>query len=82
MYFIELLVKKLRKKKKDENSFNPLEQENFEDEEHCEHIFMPIDSSGETFACSKCGLVIDKKTYERRNFGKAQRDCRGRRKCG
>ncbi len=68
MYFIELLVKKLRKKKKDENSFNPLEQENFEDEEHCEHIFMPIDSSGEVLSCRNCGLVVNRKDLKDINF--------------
>lgn len=68
MYFIELLVKKLRKKKKDENSFNPLEQENFEDEEHCEHIFMPIDSSGEVLSCRNCGLVVNRKELKDINF--------------
>lgn len=68
MYFIELLVKKLRKKKKDENSFNPLEQENFEDEKHCEHIFMPIDSSGEVLSCRNCGLVVNRKDLKDINF--------------
>ena len=68
MYFIELLVKKLRKKKKDENSFNPLEQENFEDEEHCEHIFMPIDSSGEVLSRRNCGLVVNRKDLKDINF--------------
>ena len=26
----------------------------------CEHIFSPVDSTGETLACSKCGLIIKK----------------------
>lgn len=68
MYFIELLVKKLRKKKKDENSFNPLEQESLEDEEHCEHIFMPVDSSGEILSCRNCGLVVNRKELKDINF--------------
>ncbi len=81
MYFIELLVKYLKKdrvedlieKYESEKSINPLDamfETDEDDSADCEHIFMPIDSSGETFACSKCGLVIDKKTYERRNIFK------------
>ena len=69
MYFIELLVKKFIKKKTSDEEYNPMQQDNItEDSEHCEHIFMPIDSTGETFACSRCGLVINKSEYEKRNF--------------
>lgn len=70
MYFIELLVKYLKKDRvieildeHDKNTaLNPLEEIQPQEEyENCEHLFMPIDSSGETLACSKCGLVINKK---------------------
>ena len=27
----------------------------------CEHHFMPIDSTGLTLACTKCGFVVKKK---------------------
>lgn len=81
MYFIELLVKYFQKdrvedlidKFEKEKAIDPLNEtfETFEDEsENCEHIFMPVDSTGETFACSKCGLVIDKKDYDKRNIFK------------
>ncbi len=74
MYFIELLVKYFKKDKvenildklENERAIDPLD-EKFEiedDSEHCEHLFLPVDSTGETFACTKCGLVIDKKAYE------------------
>lgn len=69
MYIIELIVKKFLKREKD-SGYNPLKEET-DDEieyENCEHIFMPIDSSGETLACTKCGLVVNKKDMKRRNI--------------
>lgn len=27
-------------------------------EEKCNHVFLPLDSTGETLACTKCGLVV------------------------
>lgn len=77
MYFIELLVKYLKKDRLMEildehdkkTAINPLEEipeeENYE---NCEHIFMPIDSTGEILACSKCGLVVNKKDLKYKNF--------------
>ena len=77
MYFIELLVKYFQKDKVEnllekyekEKALNPLnETYEIEDESaECEHIFSPIDS---TETCRKCGLLIDKKTYDSRNFFK------------
>lgn len=74
MYFIEILVN-FFKKKKQKNNFNPLDTNNSDsgelpDSENCEHIFMPIDSSGETLACSKCGLVVNKKDLKKKNIFK------------
>lgn len=80
MYIFELLVKYFQKDKvenlidkyESERAKNPLD-ETFtaeDDSSNCEHIFMPIDSTKETFACSKCGLVINKDAYEKRNFFK------------
>lgn len=77
MYFIELLVKYFKKDRftevldeHDKNAaMNPLEnipEEEFEP--NCEHIFMPIDSTGEVLACSKCGLVVNKKDMRYKNF--------------
>ena len=69
MYIIELIVKKFLKREKD-SGYNPLEEET-DDEieyENCEQIFMTIDSSGETLACTKCGLVVNKKDMKRRNI--------------
>lgn len=78
MYFIELIVKYFQKdrfmevlEEHDKNeALNPLEEtpEAEENSENCEHIFMPIDSTGETLACSKCGLVVNKKDLRYKNF--------------
>ena len=57
MYFIELLVKKFKKKPEPENIE---EEEAAEEETACEHVFMPIDSTGKVLACRNCGLVIKK----------------------
>ncbi len=64
MYLIELIVKLFSKKKKSvKDSFDPFAVDtvgDFPDSNDCEHVFLPIDSSGETLACSKCGLVVKK----------------------
>lgn len=59
MYLFELITKWINPKKKYEskNSFDPFAQ-NSEDDENCEHIFLPIDSTGEILACTKCGTII------------------------
>lgn len=77
MYIFELLVKYLKKDRVIEildehdktNALNPLENSTgLEDSDTCEHIFMPIDSTGEILACSKCGLVVNKKDLRYKNF--------------
>ena len=77
MYFIELIIKYFKKDKFSEvlneydekNALNPLEEiPEVENEQNCEHIFMPIDSTGEILACSKCGLVVNKKDMKYKNF--------------
>lgn len=62
MYLVELVVKLFsRKKKVKEPSFDPFAQDDIEASEDCKHIFLPVDSTGEILACSKCGLVVNKK---------------------
>lgn len=75
MYIVELFIKWLNKNKRG-TSANPdnIYEEGVllnsdgekilaeEDEaENCSHNFMPIDSTGEVLACSKCGFVIKKR---------------------
>lgn len=72
MYFIEFIVNKFLKKKKQEHTFNPLDEKSSEEEDYdnCEHIFMPIDSSGEILSCSKCGFVVNRKDLKKQNIFK------------
>lgn len=58
MFLIEYIVKKLSKKK-EESSYNPISSEEREYED-CEHIYMPVDSTGETLSCTKCGTLCKK----------------------
>ena len=67
MYFIELLVKKFQKKKNNEDSYNPLNEDTLQ-EENCEHVFMPIDSTGEVLSCRNCGLVVKREDLKDINF--------------
>ena len=56
MYIFEFIAKFLQdKKKKEQKNTNPPETDY---EEKCSHVFLPVDSTGETLACSKCGLIV------------------------
>ena len=67
MYFIELLVKKFQKKRNNEDSYNPLNEDTSQ-EENCEHVFLPIDSTGEVLSCRNCGLVVKREDLKDINF--------------
>ena len=56
MYFIEKI------KKKEQSVITPEFGDNYvlEDVITCHHHFLPIDSTGNIFACSKCGFVVKK----------------------
>jgi hypothetical protein len=71
MYLFELITKYIKGKKYTRKSdFDPFAQDEIENFEECEHIFLPIDSTGETLACSKCGLVVNKKDMKDENIFK------------
>lgn len=61
MYILELIAKILTDKK---NKSNTKERQKklippeTDYEEKCNHVFLPLDSTGETLACTKCGLVV------------------------
>lgn len=57
MYIVELIAKILKEKKEKKGSHPIPQGEEQTLEEKCEHTFFPIDSTGKTLACSKCGLV-------------------------
>ena len=66
MYIIELFfkikedlkLKKYRKQKLQKQNSNEIE------EEKCNHLFVPIDSTKQILACSKCGEIYKLKKGE------------------
>lgn len=70
MYLLELITKYIKGKKYTRKcDFDPFAQDETIDE-ICEHIFLPVDSTGEFLACSKCGLVVNKKDLKDKNIFK------------
>ena len=62
MYILECLLRYIFPKKlTSEYDYDPLKQDITEDDEDCDHEFMPVDSTGETLACIKCGFVVQRK---------------------
>ena len=72
MYLIELIVKWINPKKKylPKKQYDPFAQEDLQDDSDCRHVFLPVDSTGETLACSKCGLLVNKKDLKDENIFK------------
>ena len=63
MYIIEKLVKQYLEYKNGNSSPIVLPDTNDEAPEDivgCKHNFMPIDSTGNILACSKCGYLVKK----------------------
>lgn len=69
MYFIELIVKKFKKKEMAQEAYDPMKEQESE-EENCEHVFMPIDSTGEILSCRNCGQIVHRKDLKDINFFK------------
>ena len=70
MYIIEKLVKiYLKLKNKDNTPILPdgLDKSELEDVVTCQHNFLPIDSTSEILACSKCGYLVRKKRLKKKN---------------
>lgn len=76
MYIVEKIVKlyfKYLKKERTLPDYSSIQKEELEDVVSCKHNFMPIDSTGNILACSKCGYVVTHKRLNRnRNFFKYQ----------
>ena len=72
MYIIELIIKKLTRRKQPQ-AYNPLDNnpspdDSEKDYEACEHVFMPIDSTNELLSCTKCGILIKRSELKNKNF--------------
>lgn len=58
MYIIELIAKLIKNEKLNRRETTPPMPPEVDYENTCNHVFLPLDSTGETLACSKCGLVV------------------------
>lgn len=67
MYLIELIIKKLTKKQ-EIDSFDPISYSIDSEDESCDHIFMPIDSTNEILSCTKCGILVNRSKLKNKNF--------------
>lgn len=71
MYIIEKLIKTyLKLTKQEKNIVLPSNEDvsEIEDVITCNHNFMPIDSTGEVLACSRCGYLIRKDALKKRKY--------------
>ena len=69
MYFIEKIIRFcLNFNSKNQTVITNDYEDNYELEDvlTCKHNFMPIDSTGNVLACSKCGYLITKKRVEKK----------------
>jgi hypothetical protein len=61
MYIFEFINKKILNLLGKKEHLNKIEEnKEMSEYEKCEHVFMPVDSTGKILACSKCGLLIHK----------------------
>ena len=60
MYILELVNKVFKSYKKKQAKKMGVEYTDEAEIPKCEHVFSPVDSTGETLACSRCGLVVKK----------------------
>ena len=71
MYIFELIAQLFKKKKYISTySFDPLSQNEDEqdDSENCNHMFLPLDSSNTLFACKFCGLIMPREKLKDKNI--------------
>lgn len=67
MYIIELIIKMLTQRKKTQD-YSPMSSDVESNYEACEHLFMPIDSTNESLACTKCGLLVKRGDLKYKDF--------------
>ena len=60
MYILELINKIMKAQKQKQAEALGTEFTEETEVQRCEHLFAPVDSTGETLACTKCGLVVKK----------------------
>lgn len=71
--FSEVLEEHDRAQSENLLNYIPLEEDiETQDDLNCEHIFMPIDSTGEILACSKCGVLKKRSELKGKNIFKTR----------
>lgn len=60
MYILEIFVKWLNKRQTRESVYEKPDFKEIDEALSCEHNFMPIDSTCNILACTKCGFVVKK----------------------
>ena len=68
MYIFELIIQAFKNKRNSTKTYNPMEQSQDDNPENCNHLFMPIDSSNELFACKHCGIIVPKEKLKNKNI--------------
>ncbi len=70
MYVFELILNFFQKKKYNGKTYNPLDEtpNELSDEDVCEHLFLPLDSSNTLFACKYCGIIVPAEKLKDRNI--------------
>ena len=58
MYIIEVFIKWLNKRQTKKRVMEKTSFKEVDEAITCEHNFMPVDSTGLTLACTKCGFVV------------------------
>lgn len=58
MYIFEFIIRLFNKNKEARISEKEVLSQDVKSDDICKHVFLPVDSTGEVLACSKCGLII------------------------
>jgi len=65
--FNEILEEHDQKQSENLLNYIPLEDDiETQEDLNCEHIFMPVDSTGEILACTKCGELCHKNEQKKK----------------
>lgn len=70
MYIVELFLKLINDFKSQKKAPKNPEISDSDEMEKCDHIFVPIDSTGKILACTKCGEIYKLKQGEINPFEK------------
>ena len=65
MYIFEVFIKWLNKRQSKEIKYEKPNFEEIDEALTCEHNFMPVDSTGLTLACTKCGFVVQSREKQK-----------------